>query len=291
MRLVLRPGHIYLHQKLIVNKHMRRRGTVPARVSLESKSSSSGPNVLATCRQLYGEWHEFYYSSNVFYIPTSSIMNMQPNHRAFVQHVGFRLSLLDVIPSKTEEVETLAGALARGVEDIATPAFKEHIIYPLCCAAVLLEVWLSNISSIQESFSGLKTLSIEMRTQVEPQRLLRLVTAAENINSSGIGYRFESFDNCRADQFIAFKRKWREQDRLDGNLGMFLDFAAKQVHDKLYRDIPLRTGTWENFKDSVDADFMKEYDDAILGGDRWSYDAWDKWKKQINRVTECVEVV
>ena len=291
MRLVLRPGHLYLHQKLTVNKRMRRRETLPARVSLESKSSNSGPDVLATCRQLYQEWHEFYYSSNVFHIPTSSIMIMQQSHRPLVQHVGLRLSLSDVIPSKTEEVETLAGALADIIQLIATPAHINHIIFPLCFAAVLLEIWLSNISSIQESFSGLKTLSIEIRTQVEPQRLLRLVTAAKTINSSEMGYRFSAFDNCRADQIIALKRKWREQDRLDGNLGVFLDFAAKQVHDKLYCDIPLRTGTWAKFKDSADADFVKEYDDAILGRDTWSYDAWDKWEKRINAITELVEIV
>ena len=291
MRLVLHPGHIYLCQNTTLIKRTRRQETLPARVTIESRSSNSGPDVLATCRQLYREWHEFYYSSNVFHIPNSSIMIMQPNHRALIQHFGLRLSLLDVIPSKTEEVETLADALVERAQVTMNPEGKENIIYPLCCAAVLLGVWLSNISSIQESFPELKTICFEIQTQVEPQRLLRLVTAAKDMNSPANEYRLESSDNSRARGLSELKRKWREQYRLDVNIGAFLDFAVEQALEKVSREILLRTGTWQLFKDSVDADFVRKYDDEILGQENWSYQGWEKWGEWINAITESVEVV
>ena len=290
MLLVLHPGHIYLHQMTIFNKRMLRQGTLPTRVTSEFKSSNSGPGLLATCRQLYREWHEFYYSSNVFHIPTSSIKTMQPNHRALVQHVGFRLSLSDIIPSKTEEVERLTEVLAEESKNIMGLEGKENILYPLCCAAVLLEAWLSNILSIQESFSELKTLCIEIRTQVEPQRLLRLVIAAKNINTPRTGYRFRALDLNNGREFRRLKRKWHEQYRLDVNVGGFLDFAVQQALGKVSRDIPLRTGTWANFKDSVDADFVKKYDNEILGHETWSYQGWEKWEERIDASAVSVEL-
>ncbi|CAF9937721.1 MAG: hypothetical protein HETSPECPRED_000629 [Heterodermia speciosa] len=299
MRLVLHPGHIYLHQKLTVNKRvhrqenlsMRRQEGLPARFSLESRSSNSGPEVLATCRQLYREWHGFYYSSNTFHIPTSSIMLMQPKHRALIRHVGLRLSLLDAIPSKNEEIETLARGLEKGSEMLMTinPAFKENVIYPLCFPAVLLGAWLSNISFIRESFPGLKTMCIEIRTQEEPQRLLRLIVPAKNVNS-WTGYRFKIFKKCAIPDFTRLRLKC-EEHRLDVNIGVFLDFAVHQAHSKVERDIALGTGTWAQFKDSVDADFLKKYDDEILGGDIWSWTGWSKSKEWINAHTETAEVV
>ena len=289
MLLVLRPGHIYLHQKLTFNERMRRQGTLPERVSLESKGSNSGPNVLATCRQLYRECHEIYYSSNIFHIPTNSIMIMQPNHRALVQHVGLRLSLLDVMPSKTEEVETLAKDVEQRAEDTIYVLDMSQA-YPLCCAAVLLGVWLSSISSIQKSFPGLKTLYVEIRTQVEPLRLLRLAIAAKHINSP-IGYRFKSFEYHRDEELTRLKRKWHEEYRLGRDLGVFLDFGANQAVDNIYYYNTFNPGSWASFKDSINADSAKNYDDEILGGGAWSRMGWENWKERINEVAESVEVV
>ena len=289
MLLVLRPGHIYLHQTLTFNERICRQGIMPERVNLMSKGSNSGPNVLATCRQLYRECHEIYYSSNVFHIPTSSIKIMQPNHRALVQHVGLSLSLLDVMPSKTEEIETLA----KGVQERSgDPSYisENSEIYSLCCGAVLLGVWLSNISSIQESFPGLKTLYVEIRAHTEPQMLLRLAIAAENINSP-VGYSFKSFDYLRDEELARLKRKWYEKLRLDRDLGVFLDFGSHQLVERIYYDMTFRPGSWATFKDSINADSVKDYDDEILGEGAWSWAGWEAWKKRINEVAELVEVV
>ena len=298
IRPVLHPRHIYPHQITTFNKRMLKKGTSPAKVTLESTSSNSGPGVLATCRQLYTEWHEFYYSSNVFHIPTSSIMIMQPNHRALIQHVGLRLSLSDVISSKTEEVEALAEAVAKASEAIMNSEVKECTVFPLCCAAVLLGEWLSNISSIQESFSGLKSVCIKIRTQVEPHRLLRLVTAAKDIHSLRTGYRFKflnfhsgSVHLYENQELIRLKRKWQGQYRLNAKVGCFLDFAAHQALNKVIHDIPHRTGTWAKFKDSFDAEFVKKYDDEILTERVLSYWSWGIWQPRIEPITESVESV
>ncbi|KAL8792686.1 MAG: hypothetical protein Q9195_004746 [Heterodermia aff. obscurata] len=293
MRLVLCPGHIYLHQKLIVKKRLRGQEILPDRFSFESKSANSGPDVLATCRQLYQEWHAFYYSSNVFHIPTSSIMIMKPNHRALIRHVGLRLSLLDVIPSKTEEIEALAkrieerALLKKRIEERAAPFMPlEQELYSRCCAAILLGVWLSNISSIRESFPGLKTICLEITTRREPQRLLRVGIPAKIFNS-WIGYRFEFFNDNVDPEYVpelaSLEREYYEKYRLDMNTGVFLDFAAKHACWKVYYDMLRVTGTWANFKESVDDDLMRKDWGRILVGE------W--WKERINPITETVEVV
>ncbi len=77
-----------------------------------------GCQLLATCRQAYGEGHHWFYSLNTFYIPrgpltytTEYFSNLQPNHITLITSIGIRFGLQDLTSKSLEAVDRRGKAL------------------------------------------------------------------------------------------------------------------------------------------------------------------------------------
>lgn len=279
MRLVLCPGHIYLRQKLTVNSsvsepRLQSDSTIPT-----VKDPTFSLDFLATCRQLCEEGHQLYYSSNVFQIPIGSVdtafealKTMQSRDMAFNRQASLRLSLLDLTPAAYEEAEKDAKTLKteNRLTMFRDPLSMETAAYFVCFTEVLMEVGLLKIHGIKTILRGLETLTLEIRTQVDPVKNLRLnISAKDDIPSP------ESLLPSRP-------HNSSKKPGLHNRTALFLQFALQQACTKATLEILLHG--WESFINGIDATFVEQYDNEIQGKAFWSQSSWKKCSEEVNAI-------
>lgn len=83
--------------------------------------SLPGFQVLATCKSIYGLYHQRFYALNTFFLPPGPLdetlkhffKNLQPEHVNMISRVGIRLSLEDLTPAGFKDVEGFMSRVRR----------------------------------------------------------------------------------------------------------------------------------------------------------------------------------
>ena len=99
MRYTLVPGKVYLRNPCLGNPSLG-----PFTAGVFRQTSTSGFQLLATCKQIYREGIAMFYGENTFYLPPGLLKHtevffdevLSTGHRNMVRHLGIRFSLDDL---------------------------------------------------------------------------------------------------------------------------------------------------------------------------------------------------
>ena len=162
MRLVLVPGviHIRAREEGSVEAKMRQvwqtvRSFPKGQPEIPRPPSLPGFQVLATCKALYGENHEMFYSSNTFFLPpgwlgatfTHFLNNLQAEHENMIIRVGIKVGIEDLTPAVLAQV---LAEMSKDIDDALAPTF---------IAGYLTDIWRAKFSFLR-SARGLKKITL-----------------------------------------------------------------------------------------------------------------------------------
>lgn len=120
MRLVLVPGEVHIRAtrehgvKAKIHRVWDAVERIPKRCrEIPTPPSLPGFQMLATCKAVYGQNHEMFYSSNTFFLPPGPFeqtlkhffKNLQAEHVNMINRVGVTLGLQDLTPAVFKQVQ------------------------------------------------------------------------------------------------------------------------------------------------------------------------------------------
>ena len=178
--------------------------------------SLPGFQILATCKSIYGQYHELFYTANTFFLPPGPLdetlryllKKLQPEHVNMISRVGVTLGLRDLTPGGFEQVQTSMSRDCRKQSSTDKTGGRE---WADAVRIHLLQIWYSKLAFLRKT-KGL--------------RFVRLAVEGEEAEEEGAvevdGLGFE-----RALEVIAGDGSPQSDD--------LLLFHAKEVTALIYR--------------------------------------------------------
>lgn len=175
---VLVPGDVHLRStkedgvKAAIKSFWNALQRCPESQQRDSRLPSlPGFQILATCKSIYGQYHELFYTANIFFLPPGPLEEtlkhlfhkLQPEHVNMISRVGVTLGLQDLTPSGFEQVRRSMSrdhrhhsAWSDGGGEEWADAVRIH----------LLQIWYSKLAFLRKT-QGLK--SVRMSVEGEEQ--------------------------------------------------------------------------------------------------------------------------
>ena len=124
--------------------------------------SLPGFQILATCKAIYGQYHERFYSSNTFFLPPGPLdetlkhffKHLQPEHVNMISRVGITLSLEDLTPAGFKEVETFMSQVRRRSLSCRAGGEWADTVH-----LHLLHIWYEKLAFLRKT-KGLETVKV-----------------------------------------------------------------------------------------------------------------------------------
>ena len=138
--------------------------------------SLPGLQILATCKSIYGQYHELFYTANIFFLPPGPLEEtlkhlfnkLQPEHVNMISRVGVTLGVQDLTPSGFEQVQKSMSrnrgkqsSWSQGGEEEWADAVRIH----------LLQVWYSKLAFLRKT-TGLRL--VRMTVEGEEQEVFEV---------------------------------------------------------------------------------------------------------------------
>ena len=175
MAFILCPGVIYLREKPTKQNKYTTYSNDPRLARNGAQLPPPGIQLLATCRQVYSEGREMYYSNNVFDLPPGPVAatrevlaKFQPQNTALMRDFSIRASLLDLTPHLLEQLEsefserptTIVGKHSWLRPRRGRHTYLEGHKFQIEAKRILTAVWEAKISYLASKFPSPRTLQI-----------------------------------------------------------------------------------------------------------------------------------
>ena len=126
--------------------------------------SVPGFQILATCKSIYGQYHELFYTANTFFLPPGPLdetlrhlfNNMQPEHVNMISRVGVTLGLRDLTPGGFEQVQDSMCRVHRNHSSSSQAGGRE---WADAIRVHLLQTWYSKLAFLRKT-KGLKLVKL-----------------------------------------------------------------------------------------------------------------------------------
>ena len=133
-----------------------------------------GFQILATCRSIYGQYHELFYTANVFFLPPGPLEEtlkhlfnkLQPEHVNMISRVGITLGLQDLTPSSFEQVQK---SMSRNRANQSSRSQGGGEEWADAVRIHLLQTWYSKLAFLRKT-TGLRL--VRMTVEGDEQRVL-----------------------------------------------------------------------------------------------------------------------
>ena len=126
--------------------------------------SLPGFQILATCKIIYGQYHELFYTANIFFLPPGPLDEtlkhlfdkLQPEHVNMIRRVGVTLGLQDLTPGGFEQVQTSMSRERRKQSSRSQVGGRE---WAEAIRIHLLQTWYSKLAFLRKT-QGLKVVRL-----------------------------------------------------------------------------------------------------------------------------------
>ena len=133
--------------------------------------SLPGFQILATCKSIYGQYHELFYTANMFFLPPGPLDEtlrhlldkLQPEHMNMISRVGVRLGLQDLTVGGLEQVRKLMSQDHRNDSSWRQAGGRE---WAKAVRVHLLQTWYSKLAFVRKS-KGLKVVRLTIEGEEE----------------------------------------------------------------------------------------------------------------------------
>lgn len=119
---------------------------------IPAPTSLPGFQMLATCKMIYGESHEIYYSSNTFFLPPGPFeetlkhffKNVQAEHVNMINRIGVTLGLQDLTPAVFKQVQ---GIMSHNLGCL--PPSQVGRAWGVAVQVLLLDIWQQKLAFLR----------------------------------------------------------------------------------------------------------------------------------------------
>ena len=126
--------------------------------------SLPGFQILATCKSIYGQYHELFYTANTFFLPPGPLDetlrylfdNLQPEHVNMISRVGVTLGLQDLTPGGFEKVQN---SMLRDHRNHSSSSQAGGREWADAIRVHLLQTWYSKLAFLRKT-KGLKVVRL-----------------------------------------------------------------------------------------------------------------------------------
>ena len=178
MSYVLVPGDVHIRPtgkhgvKAAFNKFwnalQRHSGNHPGDPRLPSLP---GFQILGTCKLIYGQYHELFYTANTFFLPPGPLdetlrhlfNNLQPEHMNMISRVGVTLGLQDLTPGDFEQLQDSMSRDCRNHSSLSQAGGRE---WADAIRIHLLQTWYSKLAFLRKA-KGLKLVRMAVEGEKE----------------------------------------------------------------------------------------------------------------------------
>ena len=122
--------------------------------------SLPGFQILATCKLIYGQYHELFYTGNIFFLPPGPLdetlkhlfNKLQQEHVNMISRLGVTLGLQDLTPGGFEQVQN---SMSRNCRNHSSSSQAGGLEWADAVRIHLLQTWYSKLAFLRKS-KGLK---------------------------------------------------------------------------------------------------------------------------------------
>lgn len=134
---------------------------------LKQPPSLPGFQVLATCKSIYGLYHERFYAMNTFFLPPGPLdetlkhffKHVQPEHVNMISRLGITLGLEDLTPAGFKDVEDFMARVRRRCSSLSLGERREGREWADTVHLHLLHIWYEKIAFLRK-MRGLKMVKV-----------------------------------------------------------------------------------------------------------------------------------
>ena len=132
--------------------------------------SLPGFQILATCKMFYGQYHELFYTANIFFLPPGPLdetlkhifNKLQPEHVNMISRVGVTLGLQDLTPGGFDQVQN---SMSRDRGNQSSWSQAGGLEWADAVRIHLLQTWYSKLAFLRKS-KGLKFVRLAVEGEV-----------------------------------------------------------------------------------------------------------------------------
>ena len=133
--------------------------------------SLPGFQILATCKMIYGQYHELFYTANIFFLPPGPLdetlkhlfNKLQPEHVNMISRLGVTLGLQDLTPGGLEQVQNSMSRDCRNHSSSSQAGGRE---WADAIRIHLLQTWYSKLAFLRKA-KGLKFVRLAVEGEEE----------------------------------------------------------------------------------------------------------------------------
>lgn len=174
--------------------------------------SLPGFQILATCKSIYGQYHELFYKDNIFFLPPGPLdetlrhlfKKLQPEHVNMIGRVGITLGLQDLTLAGLEQARSLMSR-DQGKHSLSRPAGGRE--WADAIRTHLLQTWYSKLVFLRKS-QGLEVVKLTIEGEEDEEEGVFEVDgqgfegAVEVMNGDGSPHSDE-YLHCHAEEVRA----------------------------------------------------------------------------------------